>query len=609
MPINIAKLLVTIGADTDDLEKGLNDSNSGVNRFVGNSKTGLEKVGMAFTAAGVVAAGFAVAWNKAMELGREGAELEYASQKFDRLTASIGATSDALMNDLRTATKGTMSDAALMASAGDLMALGLAKTHDQVVRLSRVSSGLNMDMNQLVLTLANQTTMRFDQLGVSVDGFQAKVDKLKATGMSASDAFAEAFLQQAEQQLETVGDSADTSVGAFKRLEAAAENLGNKIKTILTPALAGMANAAADLISGENDTSRLVDSLKQQERGIRTSSKSFDDYTNTLIDTAINQGLLTESFRDAYDAARESGDIDRLRMAYETLTSQMGMVDEATYNATHNLEQYADAYDKFANDIRGGAVEPMTVDIKDSGFYEAIAASVQPAKNELDSLIAKVTETEGAIQNWLQGTGGMAAQILGQNVWDGSKMSDEMLGTIDEVFGTTYLKAKELERDLTDAIRNGVATGDLTAFKDALIAIREEGVGDLEKDMETYEERIKGITTSLAKLPEEVQVAINFDIEELPQWIIDLMGGGDGSGSTGGQGNAPRATGGPVWPGQSYLVGERGYEIFSPSSPGYVIPNSEAGRGGAGGVNLTNYGNIFTGPDDPFGSQLLAVLV
>lgn len=608
MPINIAKLLVTIGADTDDLEKGLNDSNSGVNRFVGNSKTGLEKVGMAFTAAGVVAAGFAVAWGKAMELGREGAELEYAAQKFDRLTAAVGTVSDALMNDLRAATKGTMSDAQLMASAGDLMALGLAKTHDQVVRLTRVSSGLNMDMNQLVLTLANQTTMRFDQLGVSVDGFQAKVDKLKASGMSASDAFSEAFLQQAEQQLETVGDSADTSVGAFKRLEAAAENLGNTLKLKLTPFLADAANGMADLLGGENDTSRLVDDLKNQEKQIRLSSSSYDAYVDTLIDTGIQQGLLTEEFRQAYELAQDTGNIDRLRMAYETLTSQMGMVDEATMRASQAAQAAAGDYDKMANDVRGLLEKPPEISVEDSGFYEAFAAQVKPAKAELDSLIAKIGETEGKINAWLQGTGGLAGQILGQNVWEGSEMSDEMLGVIDKTFGTSQLKAKELERDLTEAIRNAAATGDLEAFESALVAIREEGIGKLEEDITKYEKGIEGITKQLAKLPEEVRVAIEFDIEELPQWIIDLMAGNRGRAV--GTGNTQeRASGGPVWPGQSYLVGERGYEIFSPSSPGYVYPNSDAGRGGGAGVSLTNYGNIFTGPDDPFGSQLLAVLV
>jgi hypothetical protein len=50
---------------------------------------------------------------------------------------------------------------------------------------------------------------------------------------------------------------------------------------------------------------------------------------------------------------------------------------------------------------------------------------------------------------------------------------------------------------------------------------------------------------------------------------------------TGGDAPAPidgaRAAGGPVSAGKSYLVGERGPEIFSPSSSGSIIPNHRAG--------------------------------
>ena len=55
--------------------------------------------------------------------------------------------------------------------------------------------------------------MRFDALGISVDGFDEKVKALEETGLSASEAFNEAFLQQAEEQIKKVGDVANTSEG------------------------------------------------------------------------------------------------------------------------------------------------------------------------------------------------------------------------------------------------------------------------------------------------------------------------------------------------------------------------------------------------------------
>lgn len=69
--------------------------------------------------------------------------------------------------------------------------------------------------------------------------------------------------------------------------------------------------------------------------------------------------------------------------------------------------------------------------------------------------------------------------------------------------------------------------------------------------------------------------------------LSSLFGGG-GSGSTGllGQvfgsllGLPGRATGGPVSPGRGYVVGERGPELFVPTSAGHIAPNAGSGSPG-----------------------------
>lgn len=48
-----------------------------------------------------------------------------------------------------------------------------------------------------------------------------------------------------------------------------------------------------------------------------------------------------------------------------------------------------------------------------------------------------------------------------------------------------------------------------------------------------------------------------------------------------------RATGGPVSPGQAYVVGERGPELFVPTSAGSIASNAGAGGAGARQVNVS----------------------
>jgi len=53
-----------------------------------------------------------------------------------------------------------------------------------------------------------------------------------------------------------------------------------------------------------------------------------------------------------------------------------------------------------------------------------------------------------------------------------------------------------------------------------------------------------------------------------------------------------RAMGGPVSSGSSYIVGERGPELFTPSRSGSIVPNHALGGGGGSVINLTVNGAI-----------------
>jgi SLT domain-containing protein len=62
-----------------------------------------------------------------------------------------------------------------------------------------------------------------------------------------------------------------------------------------------------------------------------------------------------------------------------------------------------------------------------------------------------------------------------------------------------------------------------------------------------------------------------------------------------------RALGGPVMGGKSYIVGESGPEMFTPSTTGSITRNSDLQGGGVTNVNFTIVANDTTGFD-----QLLA---
>lgn len=324
------------------------------------------------------------------EAAREGAELEMLGTRFDNLTASIGTTADALMIRLREATSGMMSDAELMQSATDFMSLGLANSADEVVRLSNVAGQLGMDMNQLVLTLTNQTTMRFDALGVSVDGFDEKVQKLKESGMDANEAFTEAFLQQAEEQIERVGSAADTSMGDFMRMEAAFENMSNTFKLqaaqVIGPVIEMLADGFAQVAQSQDllteaqmqgavtaeeykDVMRLVNAgymdaedaaalLEERTEGL---GAAMDTTAEDMIEASIQTALYGDAVEEVADKTMTADDAMRkytetllFKMASEGLDEEqaldlaiaMGLVDENTMYAQTQVDLLRQRYDE-----------------------------------------------------------------------------------------------------------------------------------------------------------------------------------------------------------------------------------------------------------------------
>lgn len=240
-----------------------------VNKELANTEKSGKGVGLSFdklaksalAATGVITA-LGMAGKAAFEFAEQGAQLQRTNEKFDRLAKSIGVTGEALRVDLKKAMGGIVSEAESVTLATDLMTLGLVKSRDEAVRMAKVAGELGMNMNQLVLTLTNQTTMRFDALGVAVDGFEEKVRKLEDAGYATDEAFRLAFVEQAEDQIAKVGSVAETAAGQFATLRATMADTKNEASVMVM-------NAILPTVEALNDYATNVNILREaKEKGI-----------------------------------------------------------------------------------------------------------------------------------------------------------------------------------------------------------------------------------------------------------------------------------------------------------------------------------------------------
>lgn len=435
------------------------------------------------------------------QLAREGAELEYTASKFDRLTESINTTTEALMVDLKEATDGTMSEMALMASATDFMTLGLAKSHDEVVRLTTVSSQLGMDMNQLVLTLTNQTTMRFDALGVAVDGFDEKVKALKDSGMDTNEAFTEAFLQQAEEQIAKVGSVTDESIGSFMRLEAAWQDIVAEGKKNLVPVVADIAEGFATLLTRIPDNEDALYKLNQELMNGKITHDEYKTAVENLLDplhiSIDEHGNLTANMRGAEDATA-------------ALSDKTGLYSEAAYYAALQTQLWkADA----------NAVEEAL-----KSQTKAVEA-VKDATNNAEAAMRKYSEA-------------LLFKIASEGLSEEAALQlAYSMGLVDEK--TVYATEK------VNIYRQMLEDGSIT--------------------VETYNSLIATLGGLLGGLPSDKDIDIYLNIHGYDdfQRVANSIGSGGGSSQFGGAGQTnpiAQAAGGDIRPGGSAIVGEHGIE-------------------------------------------------
>lgn len=229
-PINVIIEAVWRGRDDVRAAKrdlaGIDDSARKGGRGLADFAT---KAGIAV---GVITA-LNVASNKAFDALERGAGLQLTQQRFDNLARSIGSTGEALDDKLGAATAGLISNSRQMALATDLIGLELATTEEQAVRLGRVVTELDQDIGELSLALVNQTTRRFDQLNVSAVGFEERLKAIEEQGLDTQAAFTEAFLQQAEAQIERVGGKSESTAGDIARFNSSMENLKDSAELAL----------------------------------------------------------------------------------------------------------------------------------------------------------------------------------------------------------------------------------------------------------------------------------------------------------------------------------------------------------------------------------------
>lgn len=316
MATNVLGILVNLTVRGREQVKGLGGDLDGLNKEVKGAQAAWQKYTMAAGAAVGAIAAVGVAAKAAWGALQQGAAVDLTRRRFDNLTESIGVTSAALMGELRAATSGLISDMDLMSSASQIISLKLADNSDQVVRLAAVSGQLGWDMQQVILTFANMSTLRLDALGLSVEEVTTKAKELEAAGMSAQQAFKEAVIQAGESRLGTLDSEADTASGALKTATAALQTMKQTMleSVVVTLDQAGAFDALTKSANNFMAYGRFAEEMERlYQAGLLTNAqiqeldKTFVEHGAAAMEVQKAHFLMVTSLHDVDGALTNNG--------------------------------------------------------------------------------------------------------------------------------------------------------------------------------------------------------------------------------------------------------------------------------------------------------------
>lgn len=579
--MSVELIEIRITGDSKKAQAALKETNKELSGL-GNVAKG---VSASVLGAGVAIGGLALAGRQIYDFAKQGAALKLTEGRFYNVAEAAGYSADILLREMAKASGGLQKDSVLMASGLNIIELGLVDTMEGVVELSTAVSVLGLDMQQVILTFANNSVARLDTLGLSVQSVTDRAEELNRQGFD-GDAFDQAVLEGLTNRMEVLGDVAETDIGSFQRLEAALGDLGDAFLKKLAPPIARAADTLALLLNWNDAVNGMFEEAVVR---ITQTAGSYDEYIDRMIEANAAADQLNEQQVEALYTWVELGE-ETGELAEKTgiLTEEAWRWTRVNMIMAEQMERNSQASEELGEDMEGLATET-------SNAAEAAKLAEDAYKDMFD---AADQNWAGIFDDFAEGVefiagGGLAFQDFEAHIDKAglkfSQLSDNVKKSVApelEKIGKTGSQA---------AIMMEQAFGRLS-IKDAADQFIELGLSSQEawalaqQSGEGWQGVLSSADRLLLQLIAQMGLLDGMSAELFvnirTQGSFPALPGVIKPGQTSLNVDEFKAAGGPVSALRPYIVGEEGPELFVPETNGTIIPNDFV-SGPAGGSMLS----------------------
>lgn len=454
--------------------------------------------------------------------------------------AGNSAKAASMMNAVRDAADGMLSKFGATQAATRILSLGLASTADEAAHLTELAVSLGdafgkeagPAVEDFTNMLATGRVLGLKEYGISVADVTKRTKELMAAtkGLTEAEAKQIAIIQVADEKLQMLKDSGYEAGDATAQLTAAWEDFTDGLAEAAGRAFGPTIKWLADVISKQNEYNDLL------EQGTTETGR----FVHVLGIAADGGSLYKDTLSGLYLSEKD------------VTLAQAHMNAEAEYWA-----RYAAAEAKKATDELGGEFDDAATEAVN--FFESIDRGIgNTIQGFIEDLNFKIA-------------GGIRFQEISDRIVAALNDPNNKITDVQAraMFINAYIEEQAFEAEL----------GTITAEEAAANIAKTLGV-ELNKNL-TAAQNIKAMLDSMDGMTVEITIAAN----------MSLMGLGNQSGQL-----LPdfQQHGGPVYPGRSYVVGERRAELFTPTVSGNISPSVPSG----GGVTLVfNYQPVLSTMD------------
>lgn len=354
--MNLFELFATLGLDSSEYDKGLDEASKSANSFGSKIASGFGAAAKVGAAALTAASGAAVAFGKSAVSA--GANFD---SSMAQVAATMGKTMDELNSDIQTVETstgtftGTLREFAQYLGSSTAFSASQAADALNYMALAGYDAQTSMEMLPTVLNLAaaggidlayasDMVTDASSALGLSIDETKELIDKM-ATASSKSNT----SVAQLGEAILTVGGTAKTLSGGTTEL---ATELGILADNGVKGAEGGtlLRNVILSLSAPAKEAGEAIDELGLEvfdaEGNMRPLNDVFSDLNDILSD--MSQGEQTKTLNHIFNKTDLKGVTALLANANERFDELSGYID----NAAESAQAMADTqYDTLIGDI------------------------------------------------------------------------------------------------------------------------------------------------------------------------------------------------------------------------------------------------------------------